>query len=133
MPAFRALFAVLLAASACSPVEPIIDGPMAGLEVIGTVRTADGTPVAGATLDVRARTATTCTGVVDQGLVTSTAMGTFSRTLLNWGDPMDVCVWIAVVPPAGSGVAADTVTVQPARLQRLPASLSVDIVLGAQP
>lgn len=127
---YRFLLAGLLLVSAC--MEPL-DGQFVALHVNGTVRASTGVPIAGATLDVRARVPATCTGNVDQGRATTTSAGTFSRMLGNWGDPHDVCVWIAVEPPAGSGFASDTVTVNPARLDIEADSLTVDIVLTARP
>jgi hypothetical protein len=134
MSRYRYWLATLLLASACSAlVEPPIDGPFAALHVNGTVRTTDGAPVVGAALDVRARLATTCTGDVDHGPATSTAAGAFSRMLGNWGTPRDVCVWIAVVPPAGSGLAPDTVTVTSARLDVPADTVAIDIILNELP
>lgn len=127
-------FATLLLASACSSlVGPPVDGPFAALQVNGTVRATDGAPVVGATLDVRARVAATCAGDVDQGHATSTAAGAFSRMLGNWGYPRDVCVWIAVFPPAGSGLAPDTVTMTSARLDVPADTVAIDIILTELP
>jgi hypothetical protein len=130
MPPFRYLLAGLLLASAC--MEPL-DGQFVALQVNGSVRTPEGAPVAGATLDVRARIGATCIRDVDQGQATSSATGSFSRILGRFGEPLDVCVWIAVTPPAGSGLAADTLTVTPARLDVETNTLAVDIVLTELP
>ena len=127
---YRFLLAGLLLASAC--MEPL-DGQFVALHVNGTVRAPNGAPIAGATLDVRARVPATCTGDVDQGRATSTSTGTFSRMLGNWGDPFDVCVWIAVTPPEGSEFSPDTITVNPARLDIVVDTLTVDIVLTERP
>lgn len=131
MSRYRHWLATLLLASACSqPVEP----PVVVLHVNGTVRATDGAPVAGATLDVRARLAATCAGDLDQGPATSTEGGDFSRTLDISGTlPLDVCVWIAVFPPAGAGLAPDTVTVTSARLDVRPSTVAIDIVLAELP
>lgn len=130
MSRYHVLLAGLLLASACT--EPL-DGKFVALQVHGTVRAPTGAPIAGATLDVRARVPVTCTDDVDQGGATSTAAGTFSRVLGSWGDPVDVCVWIAITPPAGSGFAPDTITVMPARLDIVADTLAVDIVLAERP
>jgi hypothetical protein len=102
-----------------------------GLNVTGTVRTAEGTPIAGATLAVWARHPVTCTGGFAEAHVTSDAAGTFSSALFAWNSPRDVCVWIEVVPPAESVARADTVTHRPARLESSPGT--VDLIIALPP
>lgn len=128
----RHLMLGLLGALACSAsTEPPLDGPFVGLTVSGTIRTVEGAPVQGASLAVWARGPGTCSGAFANAQTTSDASGAFSSTVATWNVPRDVCVWIAVVPPAGSGLIADTVTVQPARLDVVPGSVTVDVTLPA--
>jgi hypothetical protein len=133
----RRLIALLVAlgavACASSITEPLMDGPYVGLQVIGTVRTADGDPVAGATLEVWARGPESCSGGFAEGRAISDAAGSFSRDLGAWNRPRDVCLWIAVVPPAESGLAPDTLTYQPARMAFEPDTIEVTIVLTVPP
>lgn len=123
----------ILAAVACAPTEPVIDGPFVGLHVRGSVRTPGGEPVVGATLDVRARSLQSCAGgFADVTPTTSDATGAFNRTLRTWNVPQDVCIWIAVVPQGDASVAADTITVKPARLDLEIDTLEVAIVLPSR-
>jgi hypothetical protein len=133
----RRLIALLasLCAAACAPfiTELTADGPYVALQVVGSVRTADGSPVAGVTLDVWARLPGTCEGGFAEGRAISDATGGFSRDIGAWNRPRDVCLWIAVAPPAGSGLAADTLTFQPARLEYAPDTVEVVIVMTPLP
>lgn len=129
-----ALIAALgAAACASTTVEPPVDGPWVGLQVNGSVRTPDGAPVVGAELEVWARRPDTCTGGFADDRATVDSTGTFSATLGTWNVPHDVCVWIAVVPPAGSTAIADTVTYRPARLEFASPTVQVHIVLPTSP
>jgi len=130
----RCVLLGLLGALACSTgSEPPIDGSFVSLTVSGRVRAADGTQVSSAVLDVVARGPDSCTGSLADGSATSDVTGAFSVTVSNWNVPRDVCVWIAVTPPAGSGLAADTVTVRPARLDVVPSVVAVEVILPALP
>lgn len=107
-----------------------MDGPHVGLHVAGVVRTASGAPVGGATLEVWARQIDTCTGAFAvEAPTVSDSVGAFQRTLGTWNLPRDVCIWIAVTPAAGSALAPDTITFQPARLEFALGTLTVAIVL----
>lgn len=125
---------VLLGVVACTPsTEPTIDGSFVALTVSGSVRTVAGAPVNGARLEVVARSPGSCTGIFAEASAVSDATGAFSGTVANWNVPRDVCVWLAVVPPDGSGLAGDTVTVQPARLELTASVVTVDVTLPALP
>lgn len=123
----------IIAFAAVGCAEPFMDGSYVVLEVSGSVQTPDGAPVVGATLDIRARVPDTCVGSFASDSTTSGAAGGFSTTLRTWNVPRDVCLWIAVLPHAGSIAAADTVTIQPARLDIVSAFPAVHIVLPVAP
>ena len=109
--------------------EKPMDGPAVGLNVVGSVRTAEGTAIVGATLEVWARDPETCAGGFAQQTVTSDSAGTFASALFAWNSPRDVCVWIAIEPPVGSAARADTVTHRPARLESSPGTVELAITL----
>lgn len=134
-PLLRALAALAMSAVACdgAVTEPPIDGPFVGLYVVGSVRTADGGPVTGASLNVWARGAGSCTGGYADGRAVTDTAGSFLSDLHAWNNPKDVCVWIEVVPPAESGLAPVTMTFQPARLDLEADTLEVTIVLPGPP
>lgn len=126
-----ALLALLGTAACSAGTELTVDGSFVALAVTGTVRTADGAPVSGATLHVVARAPGTCVGTFADGHATTDATGAFAQTVANWNVPRDVCLWIAVLPPAGAGLAADTITVQPARLDLVAHEVAVAVTLPA--
>jgi hypothetical protein len=132
----RARFATLslLATLACAgTTAPPLDGPFVAVTVTGTVRTTDGAPVNGASLAVIARSPVTCAGSFAESRATADASGAFKSTVSTWNVPRDVCVWIAVSPPDASGLVADTLTIQPARLEVVAPIVTLDVVLAAQP
>jgi hypothetical protein len=123
----------VVGAVACAPApsEPsgFIVEEFVGVHVRGHIITGSGAPVTDATLALWMRARDTCSDGFQHGAASSDSTGHFSRTVSMRNSPVDFCLWIVIVPPAGSASRADTVRVPRVRLDDPFRTLDLTIVL----
>jgi hypothetical protein len=105
-----ALLACILSATiACGRTnDPLCDICTTSATVSGTVRTTDGVPVAGATIQIDAYR-DTCAGPLYGGSnqqVKSSSAGEYRDTPFSLAGPFSACIVVRVTPPAGSSLLA---------------------------
>jgi hypothetical protein len=88
--------------------DPVCDICTTSATVFGTVRTTDGVPVVGATIEIDAHR-DTCAGPLYGGSnqpVKSSSAGEYRDTPLSLAGPFSACIVVRVTPPTGSSLVA---------------------------
>jgi len=108
----------------------VVTDPLAAVTVYGQVSRPDGAGASGVSVLVEQRNVTCADpGLRVDSLVTDAA-GRYGTLLARFGTQYTICVRVRASPPAGSGLAADTVERAPVEMRsRNPDSLRVDFLL----